>query len=155
MSSPPWPARTWPGPASAAGQRSSAGPRIAPEDLIGLVSSAARAHSLHNSQPWRFRLGENAVELRSDPARMIREVDPDGREMLISCGAALYGLRLGLRRLGYLPVADLLPDSGQSDLLARVRPGGRARPDRAELDLIAALPHRHTHRGPVRPRRDT
>ena len=123
---------------------------------MGLVASAARAPSLHNSQPWRFRLRENAVELYSDPERMIPQADPDGREMLISCGAALYGLRLGLRKLGYIPVTDLMTDSIQagsvpSGLLARVRPGGRARPSRDELGLISALPHRHTHRGPFGP----
>jgi hypothetical protein len=135
-----------------------AGPRIAPEDLMGLVASTARAPSLHNSQPWRFRLRENAIELRTDPERMIPEADPDGREMFISCGAALYGLRLGLRRLGYMAFVDLMPGSvppgpAQSAPLARVRPGGRARPGRDELDLISALPHRHTHRGPFGPGR--
>ncbi len=137
-------------------------PRIASEDLIALVGSAARAPSLHNSQPWRFRLRENAVELYSDPERMIPLVDPDGREMLISCGAALYGLRLGLRRLGYLPVTELMPDSVRLGgtrpstapcLLARIRPGGLARPSRDELSMISALPHRHTHRGPFGPGR--
>jgi hypothetical protein len=125
---------------------------------MGLVASAARAPSLHNSQPWRFRLRENAIELHSDPERMIPQVDPDGREMLISCGAALYGLRLGLRRLGFIPVVELMPDSvgpgsAPSGPLACVRPGGRARPSRDELDLISALPHRHTHRGPFGPGR--
>ena len=75
---------------------------------MGLVASVARAPSLHNSQPWRFRLRDNAIELHSDPERMIPEVDPARREMLISCGAALYGLCLGLRRLrlctSYRPV---------------------------------------------------
>lgn len=125
---------------------------------MGLVASAARAPSLHNSQPWRFRLRDNAIELHSDPERMIPQVDPDGREMLISCGAALYGLRLGLRRLGYIPVVELMPDSVEPGStppgpLACVRPGGRARPSRDELDLISALPHRHTHRGPFGPGR--
>ncbi len=49
--------------------------------------------------------------------------DPLGREMLISCGAALYGLRLAVRSLGYLPVTELFPDPARLRLLARVRPG--------------------------------
>jgi hypothetical protein len=121
--------------------------------MIRLVGSAARAPSLHNSQPWRFRLREDAVELHSDPGRMLRVVDPDGREMLISCGAALYGLRLGMRELGFQPVTEILADPGQPGLIARVRPGSRARPSREERELIAALPHRHTHRGPFGPGR--
>src|SRR5437763_1049962 len=58
-----------------------------------LIATAARAPSVHNSQPWRFRVSAQAVELWSDPGRKVHN-DPIGREMLISCGAALFGLRL-------------------------------------------------------------
>ena len=68
-----------------------------------LIATAARAPSVHNTQPWRFRVGEYTIELHADVCRKLR-VDPLGREMLISCGAALFGLRLAVRSLGYLPV---------------------------------------------------
>jgi hypothetical protein len=116
-----------------------------------LITTAARAPSVHNTQPWRFRAGHDVIELYADQRRKLR-VDPVGREMLISCGAALFGLRLAVRSLGYLPMVELLPDPAQLRLLARVRmcPGepmtGR------ERQLLAALPHRHTHRGPFAPR---
>jgi hypothetical protein len=126
-------------------------PRIPAGGLADLVTSAARAPSLHNTQPWRFRLDEDCVELRADPGRHLRHTDPDGREMLISCGAALYGLRLGMRQLGWQPVTEMLPDPAQPNLLARVRPGRPERPSREERDLTAAVPHRHTHRGPFAP----
>jgi hypothetical protein len=122
--------------------------RITPDDVTYLVATAARAPSVHNSQPWQFRVRGSAVELYADRGRMLRRVDPGGREMLISCGAALYGLRLGMRRLGYLPDVELLPDPAQPRLIARVRPVGRAVTSPGEWDLIAAVPHRHTHRGP-------
>lgn len=64
-----------------------------------LITTATRAPSVHNTQPWRFRTGPDAVELWSDPRRKLR-TDPSGREMLISCGAALFGLRLAVRSLG-------------------------------------------------------
>jgi nitroreductase len=115
-----------------------------------LIATAARAPSIHNSQPWRFRVDAEAVELWADPARKTRD-DAIGREMLISCGAALFGLRLAVRSLGYLPMVDLLPDPAQLRLLARVRVGTGARViGRSELErrMLAAVPHRHTHRGP-------
>ncbi|MFY9654008.1 MAG: hypothetical protein WAK38_29025, partial [Trebonia sp.] len=115
-----------------------------------LIATAARAPSIHNSQPWRFRVDADAVELWADPARKTRD-DAIGREMLISCGAALFGLRLAVRSLGYLPMVDLLPDPAQLRLLARVRVGTGARViGRSELErrMLAAVPHRHTHRGP-------
>ena len=58
-----------------------------------LIAVAGRAPSVHNTQPWRFTVSRDAIELQADVSRRLR-VDPDGREMVISCGAALYGLRL-------------------------------------------------------------
>ena len=112
-----------------------------------LVGVAARAPSLHNTQPWRFKVGDHAVELYADTDRQLAE-DLAGREMLISCGAALFGLRLAVRSLGYLADVALLPEPAAPRLLARVLPG-RAEPmTPLEQRMLRALPHRHTHRGP-------
>src|SRR5258707_2921477 len=116
-------------------------------DMAFLVATAARAPSVHNPQPWKFRVRGNAVELLADPSRKLHRIDPVGRELMISCGGALFGLRLGLRKLGYLAAVDFLPDRAQPGLVARVGQDGRARMSRAEVELLAALPHRHTHRG--------
>ena len=102
---------------------------------------------MHNTQPWRFRVRPDALELYADPARKLR-IDPLGREMLISCGAALFGLRLGIRSLGFLPVVELLPDAAPLALLARVSLGEPQPMNGSERRMLEALPHRHTHRGP-------
>ena len=115
-----------------------------------LLTMAARAPSVHNTQPWRFRTGPDAVELWSDPRRKLR-TDPAGREMLISCGAALFGLRLAVRSLGYLPVTELLPDPARLRLLARMSIGAAAPANGLERQMLDAVPHRHTHRGPFAP----
>jgi hypothetical protein len=138
-----WPTRpAEPGPAQ---------PVLTPDEVAGVISLAARAPSLHNSQPWKFRPLRDCIELLADPDRQLTAVDPAGRELMISCGAAVFGLRLGLRRLGALPGTALLPDPAQPLLLARVRPAGHAPRTPEEADLIAAVPHRHTHRGPFSP----
>jgi hypothetical protein len=115
-----------------------------------LITAAACAPSVHNTQPWLFRTGPDAVELWSDPRRKLR-TDPLGREMLISCGAALFGLRLAVRSLGYLPVTQLLPDPARLRLLARVSIGATAPANGLERLMLDAVPHRHTHRGPFAP----
>jgi hypothetical protein len=112
-----------------------------------LFATATRAPSIHNTQPWRFRVGERAVELWCDPRYKTLD-DPLGREMLISCGAALFGLRLAVRSLGYLPVVRLLPDSAQLRLMARISIGAAAPMNGLERRMLTAVPHRHTHRGP-------
>ena len=120
-------------------------------DLAGhagyLIKVAGRAPSVHNTQPWRFKVSEDAIELYADASRQLLE-DPAGREMLISCGAALYGLRLGIRSLGYLAEAELFSGSA---LLARVRRGLPAPITSDERKMLQAVPHRHTHRGPFEP----
>ena len=115
-----------------------------------LITAAARAPSVHNTQPWRFRVGPDVVELWTDPRRKLR-ADPSGREMLISCGAALFGLRLAVRSLGYVPVTELLPDPARLRLVARVRTGAAAPANGLERQMLDAVPHRHTHRGPFAP----
>jgi hypothetical protein len=115
-----------------------------------LIATAARAPSVHNTQPWRFRVGEYAIELYADQHRKLG-VDPAGREMLISCGAALFGLRLAVRSLGYLPVVELLPDPARLRLLARITLGAAEPMTDWERRMLAAVPHRHTHRGSFSP----
>jgi hypothetical protein len=112
-----------------------------------LIGVAGRAPSLHNTQPWRFAISGDAIELRADSSRQLL-VDPDGREMIISCGAALYGLRLAVRSLGYLPEVELLPEPAGRRPLAYVRLGAAAPMTADERKMSAAVPHRHTHRGP-------
>jgi hypothetical protein len=130
--------------------RHAAAPILA-DQAAYLVQIAARAPSLHNTQPWRFRVGQGAIELYADRSRQLPE-DPDGRELLISCGAALYGLRLAVRSLGRVPEVDLGPrPAGGRPPLARVRLGAAAPVTPEERRLLAAVPHRHTHRGPFEP----
>lgn len=112
-----------------------------------LIATAARAPSVHNTQPWLFRVGMGAIELYADQRRKLR-TDPLGREMLISCGAALFGLRLAIRSLGYRPVVRPLPDPRRLRLLATVSFGRQEPMSSEERQLLEAIPHRHTHRGP-------
>jgi hypothetical protein len=106
---------------------------------------------VHNTQPWRFRAIGDVIEMRADPDRALAQIDPVGRELIISCGAALFGLRLGVRQLGYVPAVQLWPDPTQPWLVARVWPAGHATTNSIEAELLAAVPHRHTHRGPFTP----
>ena len=124
--------------------------RISARAVTKMLATASRAPSVHNTQPWRFAVGTHAIGLYADPERKLGQ-DRDGREMLISCGAALFGLRLAVRGLGYLPAVTLFPEQSKPWLLARVALGPRAPVTEAERRMLAALPHRHTHRGAFDP----
>lgn len=113
-----------------------------------IVAAAAAAPSLHNSQPWRFRLRGDTVELRADPARTLKALDPGGREVSVACGAALLNLRVAVAAHGREPVTRLLPRRGQPIWLADVRIGGPRRVCPSDKALYAAISWRHTNRGP-------
>ena len=112
------------------------------------VEAAMLAPSLHNSQPWRFRIDDGAVEVFADRTRQLEVLDPDGRELMISLGAAVFTLRAAMRGEGWIPAVSLLPDPGSLDLVARVRPDRPESPSPAAKRLAAAIGQRHTNRGP-------
>lgn len=118
------------------------------EELAGLVATATRAPSVHNIQPWRFvHTADGTLELYVDPSRALEVADPRAREVVISCGAALFNLRLAVRGLGLSPIVDTTARLETPTFLAslRVQPGTPATPD--EQRLLAAVARRHTHRG--------
>src|SRR5512135_50196 len=117
-----------------------------------VVARAIWAPSVHNSQPWRFTAdGGQQLSLHADTSRRLAAADPDGREMMISCGAALFSVRLALRSLGYIPETSVLPEPGQPTLVARVFWRERADPDEFERRLSSHLLTRRTHRGAFDP----
>jgi nitroreductase len=116
--------------------------------LRSLVRFAVLAPSGHNTQPWRFRVAGDALELWADRTRSLPVSDGDGRELIISCGAALYNIRAAMRHYGHAGDVQLLPEPASPDLLARIRFGG---PHVATLEdeaLFGAIPLRATHRLP-------
>jgi nitroreductase len=116
--------------------------------LEDCVHAATKAPSLHNSQPWLFRIRTGYVDVYADRTRQLDVLDPVGRELLISVGAAVFTLRLALRANGRQPVLQLFPEPGQPDLVARVTVGERLDPTPGAETLAAAIEHRHTNRWP-------
>ncbi|WP_191085279.1 Acg family FMN-binding oxidoreductase [Roseococcus microcysteis] len=112
--------------------------------LLVLAGHAILAPSSHNTQPWRFRLGADRLDLLADRSRALPVVDPEDRALVISCGAALGHLRVAAEALGQGLDVTLLPDPAEPDLLARIRPGPACAPHRPEL--LAAIHARRTTR---------
>ncbi len=114
-------------------------------NLVRAVERAVRAPSVHNTQPWRWRIRADAVELHADPGRQLDATDPDRRDLVISCGAALHHLQVALAAAGAAVTVTRLPDQENRDHLATVtiRPG---RPDTAAAALSPSIERRRTDR---------
>jgi nitroreductase len=114
-----------------------------------LIDAAGAAPSIHNTQPWRFWVTDDLIEVHGDPDRMLWVADPLGRALHLSCGAALFNLKLAIRLLGAKPLVWPLPDpQREPTLLASVRldPGRPA--TWGEREMFEAIHQRHTSRAP-------
>jgi hypothetical protein len=126
-----------------------------PELLRLAVESATRAPSVHNTQPWLFRISGSdepaAVDLYADRSRALPVLDPSGRQREVSCGVALLFLRVSLRAAGLGTEVTLLPDA-EADHLAHVavfRGAGATADERALASEIARW---HSRRSAFRAR---
>jgi nitroreductase len=120
-------------------------------DLRRAAAAAIRAPSLHNSQPWRFRLRDGGIEVLADPDRQLAVADSGGWAVRIACGAATLNARLALAVRRIPPEVVLRPDRRQPDLVARLVRTPDRPPTYAEEDLFAAIPRRHSNRQPFWP----
>lgn len=119
-----------------------------PDQVKSVLGAAVLAPSTRNTQPWRFRCTAAGIELHADPDRALPVADADQRELLLSCGAALFNLRTAIHALGAHPATTLLPRRDNPTLLAVIRPFAARKPDRRLVRLADAIPRRHTNRAP-------
>lgn len=107
------------------------------------------APSIHNTQPWRWRVAAPVLELRAVRDRQLAVTDPLGRLLTISCGAALHHARVALAAEGVRCTVQRLPDPADPDLLARITVTDRGGASPATTRLLDAIRDRHTDRRPV------
>jgi hypothetical protein len=140
-----------------------AGDAAAADDAIRFaVEAAILAPSVHNTQPWWFggagpdRVSAASggrgrrISLHADVDRRLEVADPAGREMVISCGAALFTLRVAIHDLGHDPEVTVLPDPDRPSLLADVVFGREVSRSEENTLLVQQIRRRRTHRGAFR-----
>ena len=112
------------------------------DDLLAL---ACRAPSVHNTQPWSWRVRENRVDLYADLRRHLVHADPQRRDLMLSCGAALHHFQVAAHALGWSTRVRRVPDPSNERFVASIELGtGRPAPDATEM--LAVIRNRRTDR---------
>jgi hypothetical protein len=115
------------------------------QTVLAAIELANRAPSVHNTQPWRWLIGDNSVHLMADRSRQVPATDPDGRDLLLSCGAALHHLRVAFAALGWRAVVHYIPNEHEPDHLAAVEVRPHV-PTDDDVALAGAISRRRTDR---------
>ncbi|HWQ86411.1 Acg family FMN-binding oxidoreductase [Brevundimonas sp.] len=105
--------------------------------LTDLVRYATLAANGHNTQPWKFHIGEEGIDILPDLARRTPVVDPDDHHLFVSLGCAAENLRIAATATGR-PGALSIDGTGVRYVFER----GLARADA----LFAAIPARRSTR---------
>lgn len=118
-----------------------------PDDksIYAVLGLATRAPSVHNSQPWRWRVGDESLQLYADPDLHLRGADPDQRELLISCGAALHHAVVALAAMGWGTRVHRFPNPTDANHVSSIEVYPHAA-TQLDFALAAAIPRRRTDR---------
>jgi nitroreductase len=114
--------------------------------LVEAAELARYAPSIHNSQPWRWRVGDGVLDLYLAGDRQLPVTDPGARLAVLSCGAALHHARTALVAEGLAIEVVRLPEPGH---LARITITGRVPVSPDAMRLVQTIEIRHTDRRPV------
>ncbi len=109
-----------------------------PRDLIRYATLAPNGH---NTQPWRFRLGDKRIDILPDFARRTPVVDPDDHHVFVSLGCAAENLSLASAARGR-PGTVRFDPSGNGSVLFDFEAGPAL-----QTPLFDAIPHRQSTRG--------
>ncbi|OBI40293.1 NAD(P)H nitroreductase [Mycobacterium kyorinense] len=115
------------------------------ETIRTALTLATQAPSVHNTQPWRWRVGDHSIHLYANHDLQLRSTDPDGRDLMISCGLSLHHCVIAFAALGWLARVHRFPNPDYIDHLAVIELAPYPSTD-ANIELAAAIPRRRTDR---------
>ena len=106
-----------------------------------LVRSATLAPNGHNTQPWKFAIKENAIQIHPDYSRRLPVVDPSDRELWISLGCAVENLVVVSQAMGYESKV-IYPSSDTDYIEVKLQEGKTI----SSIHLFDAIPERQCTR---------
>ncbi|GAA0578860.1 NAD(P)H nitroreductase [Paractinoplanes ferrugineus] len=113
--------------------------------LRDAADAARYAPSIHNTQPWKWTVHPDRLELHAVTGRQLAVQDPDGHMLLLSCGAALHHARVALAAAGW----QVRVERPAGDPLAVLHADRQGAADPAAVELFEQVKARHTDRRTV------
>jgi nitroreductase len=107
------------------------------------------APSRHNAQPWAFEIEGDELRVYADASRALAAADPDGRQLIMSCGAAIANVRLAAAHFGHATSTEVIAAHRRDGLLACVRLEERRASTPEVEEMFQAIPRRRTNRLPL------
>lgn len=115
------------------------------ETIRSALMLAVRAPSVHNSQPWQWRVGDQSLHLYANPQLRLPHTDPQARDFIMSCGASLNHCQIALAALGWQSKVQHFPNPDDADHLAALTLHEYPATE-MDVSLAAAIPRRRTDR---------
>ena len=125
---------------------------------LALVAAGVLAANPHDTQPWLFAVGADAIEIFADRTRNLGAMDAYRREMHLGLGCAIENMALAAGPNGFVAEATASPgslsalDEGEAPVHAATLRLTRREPT-APDPLYRAIPLRHTNRYATIPRK--
>lgn len=88
-----------------------------------LVVDATMAASSHNTQPWRFEIGEDRIFILPDLARRCPVVDPDDHHLYASLGCAAENMVVAAAAKGWEAVVEVRRSGDVHVVEVMLKPG--------------------------------
>lgn len=119
------------------------------QQLRFLLRYAILAPSTRNTQPWKFHVTDQGVDIYTDRDHWLKVADTDQRELSISIGCAFENLRIAMRHFGLGYQVVYHPGPGRPDLAVQVRltPSPVTVPYLDEPLFYAIIDHQSNHFG--------
>ncbi len=120
---------------------------IPEESLLKILKYAAKAPSGHNTQPWRFKTGDDCISIIPDFTRALPVVDPDNQALYISLGCALENLIIAADEFNYRTETELTGDEREPQIVVKLS----AAPQADKQGLSGYIAKRQVTRGKYKP----
>lgn len=115
--------------------------------IKSLLKYVILAPSGYNTQPWKFKLGDNSLEIIPDYTRTRINTDPEYREFFMSLGSAAFNLEVAAKHFALSYQKSYRIDKKTENYSIHFKFNGQ-KTNPINSPLFAAISTRHTNRFP-------